>query len=113
MSASAWLQPSTSMVSCLTNCYTIFNVEVSTFDKMANTHMAFVYDYVRMPVPCIHSVGMSNSPLTLVCYGNAPRKVVRGRVSVLSIMTKIAISHGPHYGHKTQSYLETHQGKWS
>ena len=40
VSASAWLQPSTSMVSCLT----IFNVEVATFDKMANIHMAVVYD---------------------------------------------------------------------
>ena len=34
-------------------------------------------------------------------------------VSVRESMIKIAISHEPHYGHKTQSYLETHQGKWS
>ena len=32
-----------------------------------------------------------------------------GRVSVLKIMIKIAISHGPHWGHKTSSALGTHQ----
>ena len=31
-----------------------------------------------------------------------------GRASVLKIMIKIAISDGPHYGHKTFSALETH-----
>ena len=36
-----------------------------------------------------------------------------GRVSVRESLIKIAISHGPNWGHKTQSYLETHQGKWS
>ena len=54
--------------------YTIFNVEVSTFAKMANIHMAFVYDNVRMPAPSIHSVGMSNSPLTPVCSMKCTKK---------------------------------------
>ncbi len=36
-----------------------------------------------------------------------------GRVSVLKIMMIIAISHGPHYSHKTSSALETHQEKSS
>ena len=36
-----------------------------------------------------------------------------GRVSVLKIMIKIAISQGPHKGHKTSSALETHQEKSS
>ena len=36
-----------------------------------------------------------------------------GRVSVLKIIIKIAISHGPHYGHKTPFALETHHEKSS
>ena len=34
----------TQYVNGLVPHYTIFNVEVATFIKMANTHMAFVYD---------------------------------------------------------------------
>ena len=36
-----------------------------------------------------------------------------GRVSELNIMITISISHGPHYGHKTPSALETHHEKSS
>ena len=36
-----------------------------------------------------------------------------GRVSVLKIMIKIAISHGPHSSHKSSSGLETHPEKSS
>ena len=44
VSASAWLQLSRPFVNGLMPHYTILNVEVSTFAKMANIHMAFVYD---------------------------------------------------------------------
>ena len=71
---------------------------------------------------------MYNAPLTPVFFGNAPRKssevsipviehgklhVGSGHFSVLKIMNTIAISHGPRYGHKTWSALETHHEKSS
>ena len=36
-----------------------------------------------------------------------------GRVSDLNIVITLAISHGPHYGNRTSSALETHQEKSS
>ena len=54
-----------------------------------------------------------SSEVSIPLIGHGQLHFGSGHVSELNIMIKIAISHGPHWGHKTPSALETHQEKSS